>query len=289
MKRTDTISAKMMQTLHKGKKKLSPEARQHIRQYIESQRMDSLFFMNKSREADIYYTVFGLMLSYIFGLRTDWKNARRELDYYEVNTHDLVHYAAYVRSSMLLDVSGNKLWRLFFPDKDPLPVFRTFPHNDSRSPYSRFIWLSLMEDLCRRIDNKQEIVESLDTYRIPGGGYTNNYGGSYASSNATAAALSVKGQLGGYRHNRTEDVQCLYDWQDPSGGFCTNAQAPLPDILSTAIALFVLQCYDVKPRVAPASFIEAHWLESGGFAPTLAEENSDIEYTFYGLLALGTC
>ncbi|KAA6313583.1 hypothetical protein EZS27_035667, partial [termite gut metagenome] len=64
---------------------------------------------------------------------------------------------------------------------------------------------------------------------------------------------------------------------------------PLPDILTTATALFVLRCYGVEPRIRPDSFIEAHWLESGGFSPTILEEISDIEYTFYGLLALGTC
>lgn len=277
----------MMHTLSKGKKKLSPEAQKHIREYIESQRMDALFFMNKSREADMYYTVFGLMLSYIFGLQIDREKARRELDCCEVNTTDLVHYAAYIRSSILLDVSGDKLWRLLFPNREPTPVFRIFPHNDSRSPYSRFMWLSLMEDMRRRIDNRKEIVESLDAYRIPGGGYANRAGGVSPSVNATTAALSVRGQLAGYIP--TEDVKRLHEWQDPSGGFCASIQTTLPDILSTATALFVLQSYGLNPRVEPTPFIEAHWLDSGGFAPTLIEENSDIEYTFYGLLALGTC
>ena len=53
MKITNTISAKMMHTLSKGMKKLSREAEEHIRQYIESQRIDALFFMNKSRDADL--------------------------------------------------------------------------------------------------------------------------------------------------------------------------------------------------------------------------------------------
>jgi hypothetical protein len=288
MKITNTISAKMMQALSKGKKKLSREAQGHIRQYIESQRIDALFFMNKSRDADLYYTVFGLMLSCIFGLRIDREKARRELYLCEVDRQNLVQYAVYMRSSILLDISEGKLWRLLFPDKkQEVPAFRTFPHNDSHSPYSRFVWLSLMEDLRRHIDNKKGIMESLDAYRIPGGGYSNKVGGLSASTTATAAALSVRGQLAGYK--MTEDVKHLYEWQDGSGGFCASGQVLLPDMLSTATALFVLLCYGIKPSINPASFIEAHWLESGGFAPTLAEGNSDIEYTFYGVLALGTC
>jgi hypothetical protein len=146
-----------------------------------------------------------------------------------------------------------------------------------------------MEDMRWQIHNKKEIIESLDSYRVPSGGYSNRVGGLSASTNATAAALSVRGQLAGYRYNLTGDVKWLYELQDESGGFCANRQAPLPDMLSTATALFALRCYSIKPRVEPISFIEAHWLESGGFAPTLAERNSDIEYTFYGILALGTC
>ena len=289
MKPTDTpLSEKMMQALERGKKKLSAEAQERICRYIESQRTDdALFFMNKSREADIYYTAFGLMLSYIFGVRIDYEEARRELDCYEVNTYDLVHYAACVRSSIMLDLLGGRPWQLILPNRKPLPVFQTFPHNDSRSPYSRFMWLSLMEDMRRRIDNKKEILESLNTYRVVGGGYAGKPGGTSPSVNATAAALSVRGQLAGYA--QTGDLTRLYRWQDASGGFCASTQTPVPDILSTATALFVLQCYGMEPRVMPATFIEAHWLESGGFAPTLLEENSDIEYTFYGLLALGTC
>ena len=144
-----------------------------------------------------------------------------------------------------------------------------------------------MEDLHLQIDNKKGIMESLNAYRISGGGYSNRVDGLSASTNATAAALSVRGQLAGYKP--TEDVTYLYERQDESGGFCATGQGFLPDLLSTATALFVLRCYGINPRINPASFIEAHWLESGGFAPTLAEENSDIEYTFYGILALGTC
>jgi hypothetical protein len=35
------------------------------------------------------------------------------------------------------------------------------------------------------------------------------------------------------------------------------------------------------------SFIDAHWQPSGGFCATLMDETCDVEYTFYGLLALG--
>jgi hypothetical protein len=62
----------------------------------------------------------------------------------------------------------------------------------------------------------------------------------------------------------------------------------MPDLLSTATALFTLRCYDMPPRYSAQEFVEAHWLDNGGFGATILDSSSDIEYLFYGLLALGT-
>ncbi|GHU54186.1 hypothetical protein FACS189411_00430 [Bacteroidia bacterium] len=303
-----TLSIKMLNTLRRGKKKLSREAQEKIKQYILSQRADEVFFMDKSGKADIYYTAFGLMLSYLFGIKIDTRQARLQFEKRRSACNDLIHYAAYSRSLMLMDlIDGNYLRLLVGKNicRDTArhvstteggsgmrvwgddATIRLFPHNDPRSPYSRFIWLSLMEDSRQKIANKKEILESLGAYKVSGGGYSNIAGDASASVNATAAALSVKGQLGGYRLHK--DVDYLYQAQDASGGFCASEEAPLPDILSTATALFVLNCYGLEPLYPPNDFIEAHWLESGGFSPTILEDTSDIEYTCYGLLALGTC
>jgi hypothetical protein len=293
MKATNTLSIRMMHTLRKGKDRLGREAQERVRQYIVSQMTERAFFMDKSGREDIYYTAFGLMLSYIFGVGMDTKEVRLRLETRYAGSGDLIHYAAFIRSLMIVELLEGKrlvmlLARLLPAGKTGMPVFTAFPHNDCRSPYSRFIRLSLMEDMRRRIDKPEEIIESLEEYKVQdSGGYSNRAGGLSASTNATAAALSVKGQLAGY--GRREDAACLYDWQDDSGGFYATRQTPLPDMLSTATALFVLRCYGVRPRIRPDDFIEAHWLESGGFSPTLPEESSDMEYTFYGILALGTC
>ena len=42
-----------------------------------------------------------------------------------------------------------------------------------------------------------------------------------------------------------------------------------------------------KPLYDASDFITSHWLENGGFGATLIDVESDVEYVFYGLLALG--
>ena len=287
---------KMLDTLCKGRDNMSREAQERIKEYIRSQMEECAFFVDKRRRKDVYYSVFGLMLSYVFGVRIDCSAARTQLELNKPNEHDLVHYAAYIRSKMILillerNKAGIVLSRLFSVEEKTLPAFTGFPHNDPHSPYSVFILLSLLEDMGHKIKNKNELLRSLDLYRISGGGYSNNeratVPNALSATNATAAALCIRGQLEGY--NMNEDVEYLRGLQDESGGFFATDQSPVPDILSTATALFVLSCYKKAPLVEPDAFIEAHWLDSGGFAPTLLENESDIEYTFYGILALGIC
>ena len=283
-----TISVKMLNTLSKGKEKLSREAQERIRKYIRSQMDDCDFFIDKSGRGDVYYTFFGLMLSYVFGVKIDCHKVRVRLEDNRPDEHDLIHYAAYARSVMVLDLLEGKsakliLSRLFSAETKTLPSFTKFPHGDEYSPYSVFVLLSLAEDFGLMIENKRHMLERLDLYRVNNGGFSNVTGEISATVNATAAALCVRGQLGGYKIN--EDVEYLCNLQDKSGGFFAAAQSPVPDLLSTATALFALSCYRKAPLVDPCAFIEAHWLDSGGFAPTLFEDKSDVEYTFYGVLA----
>ena len=79
----------------------------------------------------------------------------------------------------------------------------------------------------------------------------------------------------------------LHERQDESGGFRATDQAPIPDLLSTAVALFTLRLLGAEFKDA-SDFIRAHWLDNGGFAPTIFDNYSDVEYVFYGLLALGS-
>ena len=79
----------------------------------------------------------------------------------------------------------------------------------------------------------------------------------------------------------------LHERQDESGGFRATDEAPVPDLLSTAVTLFTLRLLGTEYKDA-SDFIHAHWLDSGGFTPTVFDNYSDVEYVFYGLLALGS-
>ncbi|PTN08232.1 prenyltransferase/squalene oxidase repeat-containing protein [Mangrovibacterium marinum] len=287
----ETISIRLVNTLEKGKAHLSEDALRQVRSFVSSQMADDCAFRNKGGKSDLYYTVFGWMLCYVLGIKLDSGKMKNYLARQKPDEFDLIHYAAYMRCSILADLSKNgKLmtWLGSLKSKKTKDIteFSGIPHDDPNSPYTQFIWLSLLEDTGNKPTNRAEILANLSDYQLEKGGFRNMPNGLGASTNATVAALSVKGQLEGYKPNR--DVQFLKNLQQENGGFFAASASPVPDLLSTATALFILQCYKEKPRYSATEFLEAHWLETGGFCPTLIDETSDVEYTFYGLLALGT-
>ena len=105
------------------------------------------------------------------------------------------------------------------------------------------------------------------------------------TTNAVCCVLAMQHQMG-----QKLDAACV-EWiqqrQDETGGFYASEQAPIPDLLSTAVGLFTLRLIGKEVKDA-TPFIEAHWLDNGGFAPTIYDDYSDVEYVFYGLLALGS-
>lgn len=73
------------------------------------------------------------------------------------------------------------------------------------------------------------------------------------------------------------------------GGFSAFQDAPLPDLLSTAVALFALRFTGCDLRnIRPECFeFINNAYSNGGFSAGEYDLQTDVEYTFYGLLALG--
>jgi len=92
--------------------------------------------------------------------------------------------------------------------------------------------------------------------------------------------------------NYQEEIQQLKSFYQPTGGFKALHQAPVSDLLSTAVALYALHFVKADLRDIKSdclNFIDSLYVE-GGFKATVFDndDETDIEYTFYGLLALGS-
>ncbi len=101
------------------------------------------------------------------------------------------------------------------------------------------------------------------------------------------AAMAV---LNGIGQKPTKDFEAkLMSYYRGKGGFAALRKSPIEDLLSTSVALYALNFIDadiksIKPDCL--SYVDGLYL-NGGFCATEMDFDIDIEYTFYGLLALG--
>lgn len=87
----------------------------------------------------------------------------------------------------------------------------------------------------------------------------------------------------------SKEVELLRSFADPPGGFKAFLQLGHADMLSTAVALFSLNDAGADLRLLKPSmleFIQSNYRE-GAFLSGDGDQTMDVEYTFYGLLALG--
>lgn len=284
----EPLSIRLMRALRVGIGKLSSEATTLIRQYVESQCVSGeVCFMNKSGVPDLYYTAFGWLLAALLDIKLDRERRKVFLGSQEKVALNLIHYAALMRCYLLddwMDKGGLRLALTGITRREVrnLDSFRETPQGDACSPYSQFIWQGVLEDT----GNGHLIkIQDLENYHVATGGYANYQEKVVPTINATAAALAIKGQLEGWKKNT--DVEALRQMQEDNGGFKASPSAPLADLLSTATALFILKQYKVKPAFNAEDFIISHWQDGGGFSATILDDSSDVEYVFYGLLAIG--
>lgn len=99
-----------------------------------------------------------------------------------------------------------------------------------------------------------------------------------------AAAAVLNGRPDGKAVERLLGRYCA------GGGFRANAQAPLPDLLSTGVALVALKTMGAnldEIREPCLGFVESLWRDGGGFGGHDADLFEDTEYVFYALLSIG--
>lgn len=86
-----------------------------------------------------------------------------------------------------------------------------------------------------------------------------------------------------------KDEALLGSFACPTGGFKAFSHLSHADMLSTAVALFALNYSGADLRLLKPStldFIQTNY-SSGAFLSGDGDQTADVEYTFYGLLALG--
>lgn len=284
------VSYELLHHVKRGVRALPAETRDVMKSFILSKMEESGAFIGKAPGADLYYTAFGWLLSSCFGVMPGRNRTSAYLSGFDPDSLDLIHYAAFVKCHLLSGLGKGGFTSFLKAAMRRLPSrrpesFSAFPGDDPESPYSLFMFLNVSQDCFGFNLNPTEVLSSLERYRTGEGLYGGVKGGLSPSVQSTCCALVLKGYLEGFKKEEAEGLRSL---QSENGGFKANRTAPAADLLSTAVALFTLSLYGVKPAFGAFDFIEAHLLDDGSFSPTVLDSEGDIEYLFYGLLALGS-
>jgi hypothetical protein len=158
--------------------------------------------------------------------------------------------------------------------------------------YGSFLAVNACADLGHPFQERgpeaDALVAALHGLRAADGGWSNAGDQAEGSTTATAAAIATLHGLG--RPVPGDAVGWLLSRRHESGGFTAAPDAPIPDLLSTAVALHALDAVEApwrEHRDRVLDFLDTLWTAEGAFHGSWADDEPDAEYTFYGLVALG--
>ncbi len=264
---------------------------------------------NRAGRSDLYYSVFGLEAMRGLGLPRPINRIRTYLESHGDGARlDFVHLCCLARCwSSIAAEDGcdglsaelrTALLHHLAAHRSADNGFAVTRHATGGSVYACFLALGAYEDLgadvnggagvSPAIEQPDAIAASLESLRTPDGGYANDGDMPLGTTPTTAAAATLLAALG------HEVDATVVDWlmarRHEAGGFFAHPAAPVPDLLSTATALHALSLAgaDLAPiRETCTDFLDALWSSRGSFQGSLADEQLDAEYCWYGLLAAG--
>lgn len=252
-------------------------------------------FQGRDGRSDLYYTVFGLEASLMLGVDFDRGRMSGYLDGFgNGESLDLVHLASLIRCRTNLAIV-----------RDPAIFSRRLKAYESRdggfsmisgdargTAYGSFLALGAWQDLGFDCPDSEAMAKSIASLQRPEGGYANEAAMTAGATPATAAAICVLHYL--KRPIPESAIEWLLARACPLGGFAAipfGQDAGVPDLLSTATALHALSLIGVRVddvRDRHLDYLDSLWNAEGGFRGHWGDEVVDCEYTYYGLLALGT-
>lgn len=267
-----------------------------VLEFIQSQHHSGGGFVDRAGKPDLYYTGFGIQC-----LQAVQADVPADLIAGYLSTFgngedlDVVHLATLARCYAAINVEPDPLLKQ--KTIDALAACRTTDGGwntegsaDHGSTYGCFLSIGTLQDLNDPLPSAESIAPCLNSLATGDGGYANHPKLKMANTPATAAAVTLQHQL--RLPIDPKSVEFLLSCHYSDGGFFAMPEAPMPDLLSTATALHALSAAGAEVDIIRESCLDycnSLWSGRGAFYGNWAEEEEDldVEYTYYGLLALG--
>lgn len=289
-----TLREEMTGAARRGAAALGPAAADAAA-FVASRRGPNGGWTGRSEEDDLYYGVFATAALAALGQDACDPELRAWLATApEPDALDLVHLSSLIRCratacpEQLDDAFRTAALARVRAFRSADDGYALDPDGRSGSAYGAFLAIGALQDLDAAPEDPDAMAGALAALRPSAGGYCNEAAVPAPSAPATAAAVTVLHQLG----RPTDDAALRWLRQAcyRGGGFTVVPALPVPDLLSTAVTVHALATRgfplgDIAGEVR--EFVMARRTPAGGFCASAADTEPDVEYTFYGLMALG--
>lgn len=258
--------------VQKGFATLDAKSQAEVIKFVQSCQHSGGGFTNRAGRPDMYYSLFGVWLAAAIGLeKTLEKHIRFILENAEVQKEPVDAFAEILIQIVLFKNEFKKppklkLLRMAFQDAGKVNVF-----------YRLFLFLLTFDALYRN--------KVIHFFARPALSFYSPSAESPCSIHAALAAARQKAGLGSKK-----EAKVLLSFFEDGKGFKAFREVDEPDLLSTAVALFALKFAGTDLRLVTPTCLELiqQNYRAGAFLAGNGDEMRDLEYTFYGLLALGT-
>jgi hypothetical protein len=273
------ISSKTIEVVLKDSLQLlDEEITGEIRQFIVEKQTPEGGFKDRAGKQDLYYSLFGYFIAEAFSV-TKVFGPLKSFVKKEITSKSL--------SGVHLYCGAILYSKLFAPDEISLMLKKKVGkalsgsnRNFEYTSFMGFLALYYLEDYVSLFKLIKSLNHSISTSAHP-----------HISTSTPCpvlAAFSVLQTISGKKDPLTEER--LKKFYHENGGFVAVKNAPCEDLLSTGVALYALHFLDADIRLIKPqslSFVDDLY-DNGGFRATQTDFETDVEYTFYGLLALGS-
>lgn len=292
-----SLRLEMLQVARLAPAVLGDEAGGLIEAFVRAQQDPDGGFLDRDGGSDLYYTSFAidtltalraeLPFDRLAGYLAAKAAALDELDF--------VHRCCLARLLSALPEAGR------IPAERVLESIERYRSADggynqiedaaTGSAYACFLAYGAYSDHGRDLRDADGVIHCLNTLATREGAWANDTLFPVPNVPATAAAVTVLRNL---RQPIPEQTAAWllgsFQLTPSGGGFLPFPGAPLPDLLSTAVALHALdglQAPFEKLKEPLLDYLDTLWNAGGGFHGSWEDDDLDLEYTYYGLLALG--
>ncbi len=276
---------------------LTDETADEIRHFIRQKQNPDGGFADRAGKSDLYYSLFGYLVAEALSVN-EIIGPLKEFVKNEITRKNLsgVHlYCGAILYSKLCGADDHSVAlekKVLQELKSANPYISTSIHQHiSTSIHQHIEYSSFMGFLALYyLENFFALKNLIKNYKVYTSAHQhiNTSPHQHINPCPVMAANAILQELSRFPDPSSEEK--LMSFHHENGGFIAVLQAPCEDLLSTGVALYALKFINADLRVLKPqclSFVD-NLYEDGGFRAAQTDFETDVEYTFYGLLALGS-